>query len=383
MYSAHGSPFKEHEGTRHRSTATTTPFHVFDPPESTRFASPAPELSFVTTSTAESSTRSARGSVTGSMMGPGEGVMIRESSEHVPSPVDGIGAGEKAGMWDDVGRNRQRSVGRTNTSGSGSASGSGSGASTPGYVLAPAVLGTGSASSSSTHLSRPHYSPLAMQRPSLTLRTSSYGQPPSSEDFAGSPLSREISQLRIGPEAVQGRARSGTVSSRTSLSSMASRPTDDIQQSDTSRRNSLHRSVLDRNSSQQLEMGAGFLSRSTTAQTADKWLESSDYDSDVDGIPRPSKRTQGRYQPTPTEWNHRYYGETSFQSETELEGHAVGLVEDGRSRIIDAERMASWGGVTRVTERLRNEAEGQFDGGVIEEFDGKFCGTISSIAKVL
>lgn len=115
--------------------------------------------------------------------------------------------------------------------------------------------------------------------------------------------------------------------------------------------------------------------------TADKWLESSDYDSDLDGVaPRTSKRTQGRYQTPATEWNHRYYGETSFQSETELEGHAVGLVEDGKSRIIDAERMASWGGVTRVTERLSNEGEGQFDGGVIEEFDGKYYGMIASIA---
>lgn len=381
MYPAQGSPFKGHQRTHSRSAATTTPFHVFDRPESTRFASPAPELSFVTTSTAESSTRSARGSgsESGSAIGTGEGVVIRQASQYAPSPVDGVPATDKSGIWDDVGRNRQRSGTRNSLSASASGSASGSGASTPGYGLAP-VLGTGSASSSSTHLSRPHYSPLTMQRPSLTLRTSSYGHASSADEFAGSPLSREISQLRIGPEGVQGRARSGTVSSRTSLSSTG-RPTEDVApQSDTSRRNSLHRSVLDRNSLQQLELGAGCISRSTTALTADKWLESSDYDSDLEGVVS-RNRTTGIQTPT-TEWNHRYYGETSFQSETELEGNAVGLVEDGRSRIIDAERMTSWGGVTRVTERLRNESEGQFDGGIIEEFDGESMEMAASIANV-
>ena len=199
--------------------------------------------------------------------------MIRQASDYTPSPVDVIPA-DKSGIWDEVGRNRQRSGNRTSlsASGSGSGSASGSGASTPGYGLAPA-LPTGTVSSSATHLSRAHYSPLAMQRPSLTLRTSSYGHPSSTDDFANSPLSREISQLRIGSEGVQGRARSGTVSSRTSLSSMA-RPVEDVaSQSDASRRNSLHRSVLDRNSIQQFELGAGCISRSTTALTADKWLE--------------------------------------------------------------------------------------------------------------
>ena len=158
------------------------------------------------------------------------------------------------------------------------------------------------------------------------------------------------------------------------------RPVEDVaSQSDASRRNSLHRSVLDRNSIQQFELGAGCISRSTTALTADKWLESSDYDSDLDGV-LSRNRAVGNQTPA-TEWNHRYYGETSFQSETELEGNAVGLVEDGKSRIIDAERMTSWGGVTRVTERLRNESEGQFDGGIIEEFDGELMKMAANIVN--
>lgn len=224
-------------------------------------------------------------------------------------------------------------------------------------------------------------------RPPLTLRTSSFSKPSSSED-ALSPLSRQVSQLRTGgiAELGLGRPRSGTVSSVTSNSSACSRDPLPLGQ-DTSRRSSLHRSVLDRNSHQQgygEVGGVGGISRSATVTLGDRWGgDYSDFESDGEGLRVGSSsggRKRGTYHPVAaggTEWSHRYYvGETSFQSSSDVDGdvdeaEAVGLVEDGKSRMIDASRVASWGGVTRVTERLRNESVGVFDGGVIDEFDGE------------
>ncbi|KAJ9117600.1 hypothetical protein QFC22_004450 [Naganishia vaughanmartiniae] len=414
MYSSQSSPFNSADGVNNPILATATPthqqsFNVFDLPDPARFDEP--ELSFITTSTAES-TRTGSNSG-GSARNSGyiygntgqDGVRIRPggggggSSAGGPSPIDMSNDDKEATLaWEALGRNRQRSesdrVHQSRSTSRGS-----SGASTPSgsHGMAPVpVVGVGISGSSSPRETTgiyPSTITAASSRPPLTLRTSSYSKPSSSEDFS-SPVTRQISQLRTSDPS---RPRSSTLSSITSNSSgSSSRPEHDANtaaQSDTSRRNSLHRSVLDRNSQQQFAELNTFIPRSATTQTVnpDKWLES-DYETDADNVLSPStgfsiasalasassstsrvnKRSNSstRYNHPGTDWNRRYYGDSSFQSETEMEGHAVALVDDGKSRIIDAGRIKGWGGVTRLTERLENESRGQFDGGVIEEFDG-------------
>ncbi|KAJ9098259.1 hypothetical protein QFC21_004588 [Naganishia friedmannii] len=416
MYSAQSSPFNPADGVNNPSilaAATPThqqPFNIFDSPTPARFGEP--ELSFVTTSTAEStrtgsnSGGSARNSdyIYGNVAGlvGQDGVRIRPggggggSSAGGPSPVDMLNDDKEATLaWEALGRNRQRSESEK-VRPSVSVSRGGSGTSTPSgsHELPPApTMGISRSGSSSPRETTGRYpSTVTTSRPPLTLRTSSYNKPSSSEDVS-SPLSRQVSQLRTTDPS---RPRSGTLSSITSNSSASSsRPEYEANaaQSDTSRRNSLHRSVLDRNSQQQFAELNALIPRSATTQTVDpdKWLES-DYETDAENALSPTtgfsmasalaaassstsranKRSNSstRYNYPGTDWNQRYYGETSFQSETEMEGNAVGLVDDGKSRVIDADRVKSWGGVTRLTERLENESRGQFDGGVIEEFDG-------------
>jgi len=66
---------------------------------------------------------------------------------------------------------------------------------------------------------------------------------------------------------------------------------------------------------------------------------------------------------------HQYHGgESSFVSDAEP--NAVALVEDGRSLIVDVERIARWGGIESLRRRLESETNGDIDGGVIEEFTG-------------
>lgn len=61
----------------------------------------------------------------------------------------------------------------------------------------------------------------------------------------------------------------------------------------------------------------------------------------------------------------------SFFAEEEKQGQALELIDEGKSKIIDAQRVARWGGAECLLERLKHERDGQFDGGVIEDLTGE------------
>jgi len=55
------------------------------------------------------------------------------------------------------------------------------------------------------------------------------------------------------------------------------------------------------------------------------------------------------------------------------QGQALELADEGKSKTIDANRVARWGGVEQLGIRLRNEVSGYFDGGVVEDLKGELA----------
>lgn len=70
-------------------------------------------------------------------------------------------------------------------------------------------------------------------------------------------------------------------------------------------------------------------------------------------------------------FSQRSHGPDSPMVGERFQSQALDLIDEGRSKTIDATRVARWGGPVQLVSRLENEIAGHFDGGVIEDLRGE------------
>ncbi len=353
-------------------SGTRPPFTLYDLPDPSTFKEPG--LSFMTTSTAESA--NGRHSdyladyAEDAANQPGGPVRIRQASGGTPVESES----DILEGYQDLTLGRSGNVlARRATGGESSrARMAAEKANIRGLAPAPyATLNTAPAPTSPPTVSTP-----LSARPSLPTQ-GSYQQSiaerhlqRSRRDISGPLVSTDSTSPRSPDMAAGHRMRSDTVSTTASSTSLVSisaasdadrsQPgiprshSQDVYQRDSHR----HHSWLDRDPACS-EQSYG---RASTPS--------------VSGSQPPSRSNSLRYSRKQAHRMDVYNGyqtvDESFASDAEA--NAVMLVEDGRSSVVDMERIARWGGVDSLKKRLESEIGGDIDGGVIEDFTGELCG---------